>query len=147
MLIGIIGESCTGKTTLADQISRELGAEVFSGNDYLRLAKTESEARMLFAGKLGKAVSGENVIFVISEPEQVKLLPRGAVRVLVSADLDTIKERFRMRMHGSLPDSIVRMLERKHGIFDSGTYEFRFDGGTEGADDLCRKLKAFRHDG
>ena len=38
MLIAIFGESCTGKTTLADRIRATAGAKVYSGKDYLRFA-------------------------------------------------------------------------------------------------------------
>ena len=141
MVIGIIGENCSGKSTLADRIKCDIGAEVVSGKDYLRLAKTESEATALFMEKLRNAVSEENLIYVISEPEQVKLLPEGAVRILVSADLDTIKERFKARMHGNLPLPVAQMLERKHGMFDDGTYDYRFDGVSGDADSLCEALK------
>ena len=67
MVIGIIGENCSGKSTLANKIKEALGAEIITGKDYLRLARTESEALLLFKEKLGKAVSGDNVIYVISE--------------------------------------------------------------------------------
>ena len=140
MVIGIIGENCSGKSTLADRIRREIAAEVFAGKDYLRLAKSESEAAAAFRAKLQSAVSGENVIFVISEPAQVELLPAGAVRVLVYADLDTIKARFRARMHGNLPAPVAQMLERKHGTFDSGEYDLRFDGVNGSAEELCEAL-------
>ncbi len=141
MVIGIIGENCAGKSTLADRIKSDLNAEVISGKDYLRMARSESEAAALFREKLRSAVSGENLIYVISEPEQVKLLPEGAVRILVSADLDTIRERFRKRMHGSLPLPVAQMLERKHGIFGDGSYDYRFDGVSGDADALCEALK------
>lgn len=142
MVIGLIGENCCGKSTLAERIKGALGAEIVSGKDYLRLARSESEAAALFAEKLRGAVSGENVIYVISEPEQVKLLPEGAVRILVSADLDTIKERFRARLRGNLPLPVAQMLERKHGMFDGGTYDFRFDGVSGDAVALCESLKS-----
>ena len=142
MLVGLIGENCSGKSTLANRIKSELGAEVVSGRDYLPLAGSESEAAALFAEKLRNAVSGGNLIYVISEPEQVKLLPEGAVRILVSADLDTISERFRARLHGSLPLPVAQMLERKHGIFDGGTYDLHFDGVSGDAGALCAALKA-----
>ena len=141
MLIGIIGENCSGKSTLASSIKKEIGAEVITGKDYLRMAKSESEAVALFKEKLLKAVSGENMVYVISEQEHIKLLPDGAVRILVSADIDTIKERFRARMHGNLPLPVAQMLERKHGIFDSGTYDYRFDGVNGDAASLCAELK------
>ena len=44
MVIGIIGENCSGKSTLAEKIKAELGAEIITGKDYLRMAKSESEA-------------------------------------------------------------------------------------------------------
>jgi len=42
------------------------------------------------------------IIYVIANPEHVKLLPDGAVRILVTADLETIQNRFTARMHGTL---------------------------------------------
>ncbi len=141
MLIGIIGESCSGKSTLAESIKKEIGAEVITGKDYLRMARSESEAVALFRERLLKAVSGENLLYVISEPEECSLLPDGAVRILVSADIDTIKERFRARMHGNLPAPVAQMLEKKHGIFDEGNYDYRFHSGTDDAATLCAELR------
>ena len=140
MLFCIIGENCSGKTTLANEIRKEIDAEVITGKDYLRLAKTESEAVALFRDRLRDAVSGENIIYVISEPEHLDLLPDGAVRILVSADIDTIKERFRARMHGNLPAPVEQMLEKKHGIFDDGVYDYHFDGAGGDAAAFCETL-------
>ncbi len=44
MVTGIIGESCTGKSTLADKLKSLLCAEVYTGKDYLRLSKNEAIA-------------------------------------------------------------------------------------------------------
>ena len=120
MVIGLIGENCSGKSTLAAHIRDVIGAEVVTGRDYLRMAKSEAEARGLFRKKLAGAVSGGNIIYVISESDQLDLLPEGAVRILISADLDTIKARFRARMCGFLPAPVERVLESKHGLFDKG---------------------------
>ena len=141
MVIGIVGENCSGKSTLAEKIGPEAGAEIISGKDYLRMAKTESEARKLFQEKLENALSGDNIIYVISEPDQLALLPEGAVRILVKTDLDIIKERFKTRMHGHLPEPVEKMLERKHGMFDEGTYDFCFDGAAGDASELYEALK------
>lgn len=140
MLIAIIGENCAGKSTLAREISDRIGAEIASGMDYLRMAKSESEARALFQRKLMDAVDGPNLIYVISEPEQLALLPDRAARILVQADLNTIKARFAARMHGKLPESVARMLEKKHGLFDGGTYEYEYDGAAGDPAALCEKL-------
>ena len=105
------------------------------------MAKSEAEARRLFRKKLAGAVSGSNIIYVISEPDQLDLLPDGAVRILVSADLETIKARFRARMRGFLPAPVERMLESKHGLFDKGSYDYRYDGVAGDAAALCKQLR------
>ena len=128
MVIGIIGENCSGKSTLAEEIKKTIGAEIITGKDYLRMAKSESEAALLFRAKLQDAMTGGHVIYVISEKEHIDLLPDGAIKILVQAELDTIKERFRARMHGNLPAPVEQMLERKHGMFDEGSYDYQFDG-------------------
>ncbi len=141
MVIGIIGENCSGKSTLADRIQSELGGEIVTGKDYLRMAKSESIAAALFRKKLEQAVNGAHLIYVISEPAQIGLLPERAVRILVTADLETIKNRFRMRMGGNLPDPVEKMLERKHGQFDSIACDFRYNGASEDPTALCQALK------
>jgi len=146
MVIGIIGENCSGKSTLAEKIKAKFGAEIVTGKDYMRLAKSESEAVSLFREKLRRAVSGDNIIYVIADPEHVKLLPDGAIRILVTADLETIKERFRARMHGNLSEPVALMLERKHGMFDSGDYDYRFDGVAGDAKSFCEVLKSDKRD-
>ena len=140
MVIGIIGENCSGKSTLAAQIQASLGGEIITGKDYLRLAKSPSEATQLFKEKLSAALSGEHIIYVISEQEQAAFLPDGAVTVLVSADLETIKARFKERLHGNLPPAVATMLEKKHGAFDDGEYDYRFDGASGDAAALCEAI-------
>ena len=142
MVIGIIGENCTGKSTLAAEIQKRMGGQIVTGKDYLRLAKSETMAAALFKKKLTAALTGENILYVISEPDQVKLLPEGAVSILVKADIDTIKERFKARMRGSLPAPVAEMLERKHGMFDSGVYEYTFDSDAGDMAAFCDALEA-----
>ena len=77
MVIGIIGENCSGKSTLAEKIGKAMEAEIITGKDYLRMARSESEAKTLFREKMKAAVSGSNIIYVISDPEHLELLPGG----------------------------------------------------------------------
>ena len=141
MVIGIIGENCSGKSTLAEEIKNTIGAEIVTGKDYLRMAKSENDAVSLFKEKLNRAVTGENVIYVISEKEHVSLLPDGSISILVKADIDTIKERFKTRMHGNLPAPVEQMLERKHGMFDKGLYDYQFDGVSGDPSAICDIIK------
>ncbi len=141
MVIGIFGESCTGKSTLAEALKRRLNAAVFTGKDYLRLAKNETIAAKLFQNLLKEAASGEHIIYVISEKEHLALLPEGAVRVLVTAGLDTIKERFAKRMHGRLPPPVEAMLEKKHGCFDREAHDIHVISDVTAPEEACAAIE------
>ena len=140
MVIGIIGENCTGKSTLANELNKSLDAEIITGKDYLRMAKSESEATILFKEKLKQAMVDGNIIYVISEKEHIALLPEGAIRILVVADIEIIKERFKARMHGNLPMPVEQMLERKHGMFDEVDCDFRFDSSKDSIEEFCQRI-------
>ena len=140
MVIGIFGESCTGKSTLAEKIAASFPCEVFTGKDYLRLAKNENIARMMFSKKLDAAVNGENIIYVISEKEHLALLPKGAIRILVTADLELIKTRFAQRMRGNLPAPVASMLEKKHGCFDAEDHDIHMVSAVTNPDAVCQQI-------
>ena len=141
MVIGIIGENCTGKSTLASALKESVNAEIITGKDYLRMAKTELEATALFKDQLQQAMVGSNVIYVISEKEQLDLLPEGAIKILTVAELESIKERFRERMHGNLPKPVEQMLEKKHGMFDEGDYDFKFNSSQDSLENICKEVE------
>ena len=140
MVIGIFGESCTGKSTLAEKLAASLPCEVYAGKAYLRLAKNENVAKAIFQKKLQTAVTGENIIYVISEPEYLPLLPEGARRVLVTADLELIKSRFAQRMRGNLPAPVAAMLEKKHGCFDTEPYDVHIVSGETDLDATVKSI-------
>ena len=140
MVIGIFGESCTGKSTLAEKIAGSFPCEVFTGKDYLRLAKNENIAKVMFQKKLASAVNGENIIYVISEKEHLPLLPEGALRILVTADLELIKSRFAKRMRGNLPALVAAMLEKKHGCLDTEPHDIHVVSGDTDLNDICRQI-------
>lgn len=142
MVIGIFGESCTGKSTLAEKIAASIPCEVFTGKDYLRLAKNENIAKVMFQKKLTAAVAGENIIYVISEKEHLPLLPEGALRILVTADLEIIKSRFAQRMRGNLPAPVAAMLEKKHGCFDAESCDFRVISGETDLETVVEEIRA-----
>lgn len=140
MLIAIFGESCTGKSTLADKLAEKYDATVYTGKDYLRLAKNEAIARKLFEKKLAESVNGENILYVIAEKQHMTLLPEGCVRILVTADLDTIKERFAKRMRGNLPAPVAAMLERNHGMFDTEPHDYHVISGETDIEKLMETI-------
>lgn len=140
MVIGIIGESCTGKSTLAEKLKSMLNAEVYTGKDYLRLAKNEAIAKKLFQKKLEDAISGTHIIYVISEKEHLPLLPDKAYRVLVTADLCVIKDRFAQRMRGTLPAPVATMLEKKHGCFNAEKYDVHITSDRDDFEQACLSI-------
>lgn len=149
MVIALMGDSCVGKSTIAECLEKKINAEVVSGKDYLRLAKSESEARVLFRKKLegAAAAAGENIIYVISEKDQIAFLPEGSLRVLVAAGLESIKQRFAVRMHGNLPTPVAAMLERKYGQFEGEAHEARIDTEVLSPEEACgeiMRLEMFR---
>ena len=140
MVIGIFGESCTGKSTLGAKIAASFPCEVYTGKDYLRLAKNENIAKAMFQKKLTAAVNGEHIIYVISEKAHLSLLPAGALRILVTADIEQIKSRFAQRMGGDLPAPVAAMLERKHGCFDAEPHDIRAVSGETDLDAVLREV-------
>ncbi len=121
MLYIFMGQSCTGKSTAAEKLKKQTGAEIFSGKDYLRMAKNEDEAWRLFFDKLSEAasgsnVSGDSVIYLVAEISQLDRIIdlQGARKVKFTASLDTIKSRFAERMHGRLPSPVEKMLTRQY---------------------------------
>ena len=127
MLIAVIGENCVGKSTLADKLNKPLGAAIYSGKDYLRMEKNPSVAMQAFKRLLAESVTGNNVIYVITEKEHLALLPDGAFKIVLTADLDVIKERFRQRMRGNLPLPVEKMLEVGHGKYDDIECDIKLD--------------------
>ena len=140
MVIAIFGESCTGKSTLAEMLAARIPCEVFSGKDYLRLAKNENIACALFQKKLSEACTGSNILYVISERDQLSLLPAGALRILMTADLELIKSRFAQRMRGTLPGPVAKMLEAKHGCFDTDPYDIHVASGETDLPSVCDQI-------
>ena len=129
MLVAIIGENCVGKSSLADRISQTINSRIYTGKDYLRLKKNPSEALECFKTMLKESVEGENIIYLITEQDHLALLPDGAVKIVLTADLETIKERFMARMRGNLPLPLEKMLEANHGVYDAIPCDMRLEEG------------------
>lgn len=140
MLIAIIGENCVGKSTLANKINQAFSGKIYSGKDYLRLEKNPSVAQERFKAILREAVEGDNIIYIITEREHIQLLPEGAFRIVLTAELDVIKERFRERMGGNLPVPVEKMLEAKHGMYDNLDCDLKLDAGYD-IEEVIRKLR------
>ena len=76
---------------------------------------------------LKEAVIGDSIIYLITEKEHLSLLPEGAFKIVLTAELEVIKERFKERMRGNLPLPLEKMLEAKHGMYDNLKCDLRLD--------------------
>ena len=127
MLIAIIGENCVGKSTLAGKINEKFNGKIYSGKDYLRLEKNPSVAETTFKNLLKDAVEGDNIIYIITEREHLNLLPDNTFKIVLTADIEVIKDRFKARMRGNLPLPLEKMLEANHGIYDNIQCNLKLD--------------------
>lgn len=150
MVIAIFGENCTGKSTLAEKLKAEFDGVIYTGKDYLRFAKSAFEAEKIFKEKLcaaadveasaGGAIGGENIFYIISEKIHLDLLPEKCFKILVTAELSVIKQRFAARMRGNLPPPVEAMLEKNHGAFDNEAHNFHYENAENYAD-LILKIR------
>ncbi len=118
MLIIMMGQNCTGKSSITNKLEQTLDVESFSGKDYMRLAKNEAIAWKLFVKKLHDAhldqESNKIIIYEVTEKDiLVRLNDIGGIRIKLTADLEIIKNRFSKRMNGNLPEPVERMIKRK----------------------------------
>ncbi len=117
MLYILMGQSCTGKSTVADQMKALYKAEVFAGKDFMRMAKNENEAWNIFYKILENAAIDKNpesmVIYVITEKEHLNKISelKDLKKIKFTASLEVIKSRFAQRMRGNLPLSVEKKLE------------------------------------
>ena len=142
MLVAIIGENCVGKSTLAQKINERLNAKIYTGKDYLRLEKNPAMAEKSFKEILSNALLGDNVIYIITEKEHLAFLPEGAFKILLTAELSVIKQRFKERMRGNLPLPVEKMLESKHGIYDNLQCDLKLNEHYD-MQEIFKKMKLF----
>lgn len=91
------------------------------------------------AAALAPSLSAE--VFSGKDYLKLALLPEGCVRVLVTAGLAAIKERFAARMHGNLPAPVAAMLERKYGRFETEAHDLRVDTDAVSAEEAANEIR------
>jgi len=114
-----MGESCTGKSTIATKVSELMNIKMYTGKEFLKLSKNQDEAWRIFSDKMSRASAhdslSESFIYVITERDMLSKLQKfECKKIKFEADLDIIKSRFAERMNNRLPKPIEAMLERKN---------------------------------
>ena len=149
MVYIFMGPSCTGKSTAVRRVKEIADVEVFTGKDYLRMAKGESEAWQLFYDKLINASSSkepikERIIYLITaKDEYIRIKDmENLYKIKFSASIDAIKERFSHRMHGRLPQAVELMLERQYKEWEDIDGDITVDTSLE--DNIEKVLNLFK---
>lgn len=150
MLLIFMGASCTGKSSAAEMIRKDMNIQVFTGKDYLRLHKNESEARNKFDEMLNKASlssgwADDSLIYIVTETAELqKLKPaEHALFVLFTADPSLIKERFAGRMKGNLPKPLEMMLEKQMKNWEDVRSDLSFETTDTKTDEIKEKIISY----
>lgn len=148
MLFIFMGQSCTGKSTAADKLKEQMNVEIYSGKDYLRMAKNESEAWKLFYDKLEKAAkykgkSEETIIYVVTEIELLNKVNtiEDAYMIKFTAPLEIIKTRFAKRMNGRLPQPVEKMIEKQYLEWENITGDLDIDTSENDMEELSKFIE------
>ncbi len=139
MLYIFFGPSCSGKSTAARLVAKENGADIWTGKDYLRLAKHEPDALKAFVELLQQANEPTSektapIIYVMTDPpesvpEIAALTPQ--VRISFTASLETLTTRFAPRTGGTTPPPVVKMLGKAKEKMDCCQADYSFDSDEE----------------
>ena len=145
MLFVFMGPSCSGKSTAGEIVGKRTGAKIYSGKDYLRLAKAEGEAWRVFQEKMVEAAGHgkeESLIFVCTEKE---LFDRISVKeniftVRFTATPEDIKRRFAERMRGNLPKPLEMMLEKQMHLWEGIEAKLLVNSSSESSEDAAESI-------
>ena len=145
MLYVFMGPSCSGKSTAAEIVGKRTGAQIYSGKDYLRLAKAEGEAWRIFQEKMVEAAGHgkeESLIFVCTEKELFDRLSlqEGFFTVRFTAAPEDIKRRFGERMRGNLPKPLEMMLEKQMNLWEEIESRLLVDSSSESPEEAAKRV-------
>ena len=143
MLYLFVGPSCSGKSTAANYLKDGLKARIYSGKDYIRLAKNEPDAWIFFKAKLQEATDGDtNIIYILTEVERFQeVVLIGEMKVFnFRADLSILKQRFSKRTGGVVPLPLENMLKNQVASWENITVQYDIDTGTLSVEEVREKL-------
>ena len=147
MVILLMGGNCTGKSSAAQALQARYGLQIYAGKDYLRLAKTESNAWAAFLALLRAAqdapLGAASVAYVVAEPElSARLMEIRTKRILFTAELSLVQQRFAQRMGGTLPAPVAAMLTAKAARWATVPCDVRIDTTTWTAEETASAVIA-----
>ncbi len=148
MLLVLFGPSCSGKSSVASLITDRVGASVWTGSDYLRVAKNEELAWRGFLGLLGAAagtdsMTEESIVYVVGDVSTVRRIVEqvpGAIPVRLTADLSSLESRFASRVGGVVSPAIRAMLKRSRDEASQEPADLAFDTTDMTCEDVAQSV-------
>jgi len=150
MLYVFMGPSCSGKSSVARELKNLINIQIYTGKDYLRMAKNEHDAWKVFNEELKKAsnnkeLNSQSIVYVISEKNDVSKIEclDNAVTIKFTANSEVIKSRFAQRMKGTLPKPVEKMLEQQLLDWKNVNAKLHVDTSTETLAEVVKKVYDF----
>ena len=146
MLYVFMGPSCSGKSSTAKELKKLTDVQIYTGKDYLRMAKNESRAWEIFEEKLKEASSNkdlnsQSIVYIISEKKDIsKLKLIDAITINFTAGAEIIKSRFAQRMNGVLPKPVEDMIEKQLTEWKDINAKLHVDTSNNNAKDIAQKV-------
>lgn len=151
MLYIFMGPSCSGKSSTAKELKKLIDVQIYSGKDYLRMAKNENDSWKIFERKLKEScddreLNSQSIVYVISDKKDISKIKfiDDAITVNFIADAEIIKSRFAQRMNGNLPKPIEIMIEKQLSEWKDVTSKLHVDTSTNNAKDIAKKVYDFQ---
>ncbi|MDD4297986.1 MAG: hypothetical protein PHC69_13690 [Ruminiclostridium sp.] len=147
MLYVFMGPSCSGKSSVARELKSLINIQIYTGKDYLRMAKNEQDAWKVFNEELKKAsnnkeLNSQSIVYITSEKKDVSKIEclDNAVTIKFTANSEVIKSRFAQRMKGTLPKPVEKMLEQQFSDWENVNAELLVDTGIETPKEAAKKI-------
>lgn len=150
MLYIFMGPSCSGKSSVAEELKKLIDIQIYTGKDYLRMARNEHEAWTIFNEEVKKAsnnkdLNSQSIVYIVSEKNDVSKIESldNAVTIKFTASLEIIKSRFAQRMKGTLPKPVEKMIERQLMDWKNINAKLYVDTSAEAPDKVAKKVYDF----
>lgn len=146
MFIMFVGPSCGGKSSTAKVFQEKFGLKIYTGKDYLRLAKSETDAWKVFTeicqtAKENKQLCSHSVIYIASETDKFSDLAKiSSFTVHFDASQEILEKRFAPRTGGFVPPPIKKMIEKQKNNWLAVEADFHIDTTESTADYSAEKV-------
>ncbi|MDY0093556.1 MAG: AAA family ATPase [Candidatus Vecturithrix sp.] len=143
MRLCFCGPSGSGKSTCAKNIAKQGRWNIYTGKDYLRLAKNEAEAWSKFMAQLKENdAHGMNSIIVITEIELLKKVKEIEQVCIIrfTANEDVLLKRFIARINNHSNPTFAKMIKNQKMKWDQSGIDYVIDTTENNEERTMKKI-------